>query len=98
MTKKRQILNTIAEIRQSHPDMQRIFMQGSCMNFHMILRSIYPEAEPYFNINHVVTKIDDTFYDITGIVNPKDYTPFHTFYNKRRTSRAYTQMYNYNGN
>lgn len=92
MTRYRHILNVIATIRDSHPEMVNIFKYGSCMNFHLILRSVFPEAEPYFNIDHVITRIGNRYYDITGSVNPSGYRPYHTFYNKRRTSRSFTQM------
>lgn len=73
MTKYRQILNLISVIRDSHPTMVEIFTKGSCLNFHLILRSVYPEAEPYYDQNHIITKIDNYYYDITGVVNPKGY-------------------------
>lgn len=93
MTKHRKILNIISEIRNSDESMVSIFTEGSCMNFHMILRAIFPEAEAWYNIDHIITKIDNRFYDITGCVSGKGYQPFTSFYNKRRTSRAYIQMY-----
>lgn len=92
MTKHRQVLNLISLIRKSHPDMVNIFTRGSCLNFFLILHSIYPEAEPYYNIDHIITKIDNKYYDITGQVNPKGYYPFSQIYNKKRTSRAFKQM------
>lgn len=93
ISKQRQILNLIAEIRNSHSKMEEIFLNGSCLNFHMILRSVYPESEPYFNINHIITKIDDKFYDITGIVNPEGYIPYNDYYSPERTRRSFKQMY-----
>jgi len=94
MTKKLQILKVISEIRDSHSEMVNIFSYGSCMNFFCILKTIYPEAKCYYDINHVITKIDNNYYDITGLVEKKSHIPFTQIYNKRRTSRAFTQMYN----
>lgn len=93
--KHRKILNTITFIRESHSTMVDIFTKGSCLNFFCILHSIYPEAQPWFNIDHVITKIDNKFYDITGEIKDVDtYLPFTQWYNKRRTSRSFTMMYN----
>lgn len=69
-----------------------IFTLGSCLNFHLILKSIYPESELLFNIDHVVTKIDGKCYDITGCVNCKDYSKFSEYYHKKRISRAFSYM------
>lgn len=95
MTQHRKILNFLLELRSSHSTMEQIYLYGSCMNLFCILRILYPQAVPYYNIDHVITKIDDYYYDITGKVSPKGYLPFNEFYNKHRTSRAFTQMYNY---
>lgn len=94
MTKKRQILNIISEIRNSHSYMENIFLYGSCMNFYMILKSIFPESRPWYNVDHVITEIDGTFYDITGVVSGKGFLPFSEYYDKKGTSSAFKQMYN----
>lgn len=69
MTKHREILNFIYTIKQSHPLMVEIFTKGSCLNFHLILKKVYPEAEAYDNIEHVITKIGKYYYDINGVVH-----------------------------
>jgi hypothetical protein len=74
--------------------MENIFLNGSCVNFFCVLRSIHPDAEAFFNIDHVVTRIDGRFYDITGRVSGKGFQPFTAFFNKRRTARSFTQMFN----
>lgn len=92
MSKHQIILNLINNIRDSHSEMPNIFLYGSCLNFFLILKTVYPEAEAYFNIDHIITKIDNRYYDITGSVNPEGYTPYTQFYNKKRTSRSFTRM------
>lgn len=63
------------------------------MNLHMILRSVYPEAIPYYNADHIVTKIDGKFYDIRGVVtDAKRYQPLTDYYDKKHLSRCYTQL------
>lgn len=77
MNKKSKILHIIYLIRESHPMMVDIYTQGSCLNFHLLLRAIFPEAKPYDNVDHVISKIDDTYYDINGIVRDHHkYTPY----------------------
>lgn len=62
------ITKVIKTIRDSHPDMVKIFTQGSCYHFYLILKEIFPSAQPYYDMNHVITKIGSKFYDITGEV------------------------------
>ena len=93
MNKQRKILNIIAEIRSSHSEITNIFSYGSCLNFHLILRAIYPEAKPWYNVSHIITEIDGKFYDISGCVSSKGYLEYGTFYSKRRMSRSFSQMY-----
>ena len=82
--KHRKILNIISSIRESHSKMENIFSYGSCLNLFIILRNIFPEAKPYFNIDHIITKIDNKFYDIKGIVlNTKEYKPYEKFFDKK---------------
>lgn len=97
ITKHRKILNLIVEIRNAHPEMENIFLYGSCLNFHIILRTVFPEAIAYYNVDHIITKIDGKHYDITGqVLNTKGYLPFSDYYDKKGASRAFKQMYNAN--
>lgn len=94
MTKRQKIVNLITEIRNSHSRTVEIYTGGSCLNFHLILRSVFQEAKPYYNSNHIVTEIDGTFYDITGVVhNRGEYLPFEGYFDKKGTRRAFNQMY-----
>lgn len=95
MTKHRQILNIISLIRDSHSNMIDIFTKGSCLNLFLILHSIYPEAKPLFNIDHVITEIDNKCYDITGQVSKKGYSLFSELYNKKGISKSFSQMLKY---
>lgn len=46
-------------------------MSGGCYKFHLILKHIF-NGEGYYNSDHVITKIGDHFYDVTGEVNLTD--------------------------
>ena len=66
----------IKTIRETDAYIQKIYLNGGCYSFHKVLKSIYPNAMPRINQSkdHVVTVIDDKFYDITGQVEG-EYTP-----------------------
>ena len=94
MTKHRKILNIIYNIRESHSSMVDIFTKGSCINMFLILHSIFPEAIPYSNNDHIVTKIDDRLYDINGVVlNTDNYIPYSSYYNKKTFNRQFKSIY-----
>lgn len=63
-------LDFINTLRESDRYIQNIYLSGGCYQLYLILKTIFPDATPYINAekDHVVTKIDEQFYDITGIV------------------------------
>jgi hypothetical protein len=95
MSQHRKILNQISAIRNSHSQMTNIFLYGSCLNLFCILRSIYPEAQPWYNIDHVITEIGGRFYDITGSVSNEGYYRFTEIYDRKGTRRSFSQMFKY---
>lgn len=68
MTNKQNILNLIKTVRESFIGAETVYTRGSCYQFFKILKSVFPEAEAYYNQSHVITKIGGSFYDITGEV------------------------------
>lgn len=72
----RRILKFIKSVRESIAGAGAVYIytHGSCYQFHLMLKSVLPEAIPYYNSNHVITRIGERFYDITGEV--KDTTDF----------------------
>jgi len=89
MSKHTEILSFISLVRGSHCKMEDIYTKGSCLNFYLILRHVYPTAEAYHNTEHIITKINDRFYDITGEVSSEGYLPIDHFY---VSSEIYEQM------
>ena len=65
---KEKVESFIARIRDSFIGSQQVYTEGSCYHFYLILKEVFPDAEPWFDNDHVVTKIDGHFYDITGEV------------------------------
>lgn len=73
--------------------MEDIFLKGSCLNLYLILRNIFPEAVPYYNSDHIITKIDDRFYDIKGtVLDNKDYIPYEK-YGKEMFKKSFKHLY-----
>jgi hypothetical protein len=66
------IENFIAKIRDSFIGSQQVYTEGSCYHFYLIMKEIFPEAECWYDEDHIVTKIGDSFYDITGEVRKTD--------------------------
>lgn len=94
MNKHKQILRLIKEIRESHSEMVNIFTMGSCINLYCILKVIYLDAVAYTNSDHIITKIDDKFYDITGEISDVGYLPFFEIYAKKeKTLKTFYDMY-----
>ncbi len=58
----------IATMRDSFIGSQQVYTEGSCYHFYLILKEVFSEAEPFYDGDHIVTKIDNRFYDITGEV------------------------------
>lgn len=88
---EKDILKFIASIRNAHSKMVDIFTKGSCLNFYFILKCVYPDAELWYNCNHVITKIDDCFYDITGRVSGENY--IKNINNKRQLKQLIKSEY-----
>lgn len=66
-------IDLIDAIRNTDGYIKIIFMQGSCYQFHLFLKTVYPTSIPYLNQDkdHIVTKIDNHLYDIRGIIDLK---------------------------
>lgn len=42
----------------------------NCFGVYRILKSVFPDAEPFYDGSHVYTKINGVYYDIDGIQRP----------------------------
>lgn len=58
----------IDTIRNSFPNAVTVYTNGSCYKFYLILKAVFPSATAFYNSDHVITKIRDRYYDITGEV------------------------------
>ena len=58
----------ISLIRNSFPQASIVYTRGSCGQFYKILKEIFPSSQAFIDGDHIITKIDDKFYDINGVV------------------------------
>jgi hypothetical protein len=75
-------------LRNSDNYIKTIYLNGGCYQFHLILKTLYPKAVPYVvgyrpnsRMDHVITKIDNKYYDITGEVDKSK------FYHSRKAKK-----------
>jgi hypothetical protein len=54
--------------------------QPQCMMMFLLLRLKFKNAEPYYDNDHVITKINNKYYDWTGEVNIGSHIPFEDNY------------------
>jgi hypothetical protein len=59
----------IATVRDSFIGSQEVYTRGSCLHFYKILKQVFPDAECWYDQDHILTRIDNRFYDITGQVS-----------------------------
>lgn len=65
---KTSIIAFLCLLRNLHPDLERKCLYGSCFKLYLLLREVWTDAEAWCNVDHVITKIGDAFYDIRGEV------------------------------
>ena len=68
----------VDSLRKTDNYIESIFMQGGCYQFHLFLKTIFPDAIPFIHKNkdHIISKIGNKLFDITGIIeNENEYSP-----------------------
>lgn len=89
------ILSFIKTIRDSFEGSELIYTHGSCFKFYLILEKVFPSAEPFYDEDHVITKIGNRFYDITGEVKCEGHLPMFEYrlksdlYNEKHKASLY---------
>lgn len=87
-----EIINLISIIRNADPNTIYVFTNGSCFDFYLMLKLFEPSAIPYYDSNHVITKIGKRFYDINGEVERL------THYDLRKEPRILKDAYTWSRN
>ena len=67
----------IENLRQTDPHIETIYTHGGCFRFHLFIRNLVGKGEAWINKehDHVITRIDEKYYDITGEVHADGYYP-----------------------
>ena len=74
-----EVLEFIKTVRESFVGSEHIYTRGSCYQFYRILKLVFPSAEAYYDMNHVITKINNKFYDIAGEVQKEGHLEMREF-------------------
>ena len=76
------ITEVITSIRESHPDIEILYLEGRCPQFALILTEIFKskyETEIYYvpSQGHIYTRIENRYFDIRGrhFTLPEDASP-----------------------
>lgn len=84
-----EILSFIKLIRLSFKDAAKVYTEGSCLYFSMILEYVFPGGQILWNEDHSLYEYREICYDITGEVkktkqhiNLKDNYPLCEIYKK----------------
>jgi short subunit dehydrogenase-like uncharacterized protein len=73
MSRLHEVLNLIEIIRDSFPNSIEVYTKGSCVQFALILNTVYPKGEIYYNVDHAVFELDNHYFDITGEITIDKY-------------------------
>ena len=69
------VLYFITSIRKRLGDNCNYYLNGGCYSFYFKLLGKFTNAVCYYNSEHVITKIGNKYYDITGVVKTKGHLP-----------------------
>lgn len=62
------ILDFISMVRESFVGAEEVYLNGSCVQFSLILQKLYPEGIVLYDGNHSIFQLYDKCFDITGCV------------------------------
>lgn len=88
------LINVSKILRESHPDVVKIFTNGGCYEYFRALNFIAPDLEPYYigSQSHVMGRLGNTLIDINGVhtLSPVDRTATPMDYEPRLLQEAAT--------
>lgn len=56
----------ISKVRDSFVGSQQVYSEGSCYHFYLIMKEVFEDAESWYDGDHIITKLNGKFYDISG--------------------------------
>ena len=72
-------LSFIAMLRDLYPG-RYADESGGCLKFHRLMKAVFPDANGFYDSNHVITEIDGEYFDIDGLIeDPVGYLPIEDF-------------------
>lgn len=90
--KHSEILHFIKTIRNSFGGSKYVYTNGSCYQFYKILKLVFPQAIGYYNSDHVITKINGRYYDITGEVKETNHLLIDKYYDHKELNKLKFKM------
>lgn len=68
MSERKKIKELINSIRNSHPDIERLYLEGQCYNFAVILRTQFSGGDFWYSYleGHMYYHLNGRWYDIRG--------------------------------
>lgn len=78
LKKQNQVLKVISKLQEIE-NSKTFFMNGGCFLFYIIMRDRFPfeDVEPFYDEDHIIVKMFDKYYDITGEVQRTTHTPLY---------------------
>lgn len=70
-----EVLALIQRIRESFDDSVKVYTEGSCVRFAMILKQVFKKGEVVWNEDHAAYHLNGHYYDITGDIENKNFIP-----------------------
>lgn len=91
------MIQFLKELKYSYYLNAKIYTEGSCFRLYKIIKTIYPQANPYYSHieGHWITEIDGKYYDINGEIN-KDFVEekeYRIIKNEITLASAYVPTY-----
>lgn len=86
----RRVRAVLSALRAIHPSVESLGLNGGCFHVYLFLKELFPDAEPWYDGDHVITKIAGSFWDIRGEVFPGRHLPM------RDDPAQYNQAYLWN--
>ena len=87
------ILCFIFSIRRRQATSWGWYLNGGCYYFYGMLKERFPHAEAYYDSNHIIIKIDDAYYDITGEVEKKKHANVEQYYSHKELEKEFKYVY-----
>lgn len=87
------VLCFIFNIRKKQATSWGWYLNGGCYYFYGMLKERFPHAEAYYDHDHIITKIDDTYYDITGEVEKKNHLKVIDYYTHENLKTRFEYVY-----